>query len=106
MAAAAVFFAAGYFTGRAVTGDVNVTVERREDPAPPADSNEEDDGLIDLNTASAPELATLPGVGEVLAGRIVDYRETHGAFRVKEELMNVPGFGETLYERLENLIKV
>ncbi len=106
VAAAAVFFAAGYFAGRAVTGDINVTVERREDPAPPPDTGAEDDGLLDINTASAPELATLPGIGEVLAKRIVDYREENGAFRVKEELLNVPGVGETLYQGLENLIKV
>ena len=104
VALTAVFFAAGYFAGRAVTGDVNVSIEYLEDR--PAAAPSDNDDLVDINTASIRELTTLPGIGQVLAGRIVDYRTENGGFRVKEELMNVPGVGETLFEGLEELIKV
>ncbi len=103
LALAAIFFAAGYFTGRAVTGDIRVTVEERED-APPATGDAL--GLVNINTASAEALMALPGIGEALAGRVTDYRAEHGPFRVKEELMNVPGVGEALFDRLEDLICV
>ena len=49
---------------------------------------------IDLNHATASELTALPGVGEVTAGAIVEYREEHGPFASMEELLLVPGVGE------------
>ena len=65
-----------------------------------------EDGLIDLNTASLEELDTLPGIGPVLAQRIVDYREEHGGFQTKEEIINVTGIGETIYGKMADLVKV
>ena len=49
---------------------------------------------IDLNRATAAELESLPGVGPVLAGRIVAYRDLHGPFAAVEDLMDVGGIGE------------
>src|SRR5262245_57099478 len=60
----------------------------------------------DLNRASAGELDRLPGVGPVLAARIVDYRARHGAFRRVEELMAVRGIGPRLYARLAPRVSV
>lgn len=51
-------------------------------------------GQININTASAEELDTLPGIGAVKAGAIVNWREEHGPFRYPEELILVPGIGE------------
>ena len=56
------------------------------------------DGLIDLNTAGAEELKTLSGIGDVLAGRIVAYREENGPFRRVEELTKVNGIGMKILE--------
>lgn len=55
---------------------------------------------LDLNTATAAELDVLPGIGPVLAARIVDHRRRHGAFHAVEELLTVPGIGPRLLERL------
>lgn len=48
---------------------------------------------IHINTATAEELAALPGVGDVIAGRIVDYRTANGPFKSVDELDNVKGIG-------------
>ena len=56
---------------------------------------------VDLNQASASELQKLPGVGERVAQRILEYREANGPFRAPEELMNVRGIGEKTYMNLE-----
>jgi competence protein ComEA len=56
--------------------------------------------LINVNTASSKELESLPGIGEVLAQRIVEYRETHGPFQNPEDLLKVKGIGP---KKLENI---
>jgi len=63
-------------------------------------------GLVDINTASASELETLPGIGEVLAGRIVASRETNGPFVRVEDLTRVQGISEGLVDELRALIIV
>lgn len=55
---------------------------------------------VDLNAADWPEFAQLPGLGETLARRIVDYRAVHGPFRSVEDLRNVPGIGKKTLERI------
>lgn len=64
------------------------------------------DGRIDLNTATAEQLMTLPGIGESKAGSIIRYREEHGAFASVEDLMKVEGIKEGTYNRLKDSIKV
>ena len=61
---------------------------------------------LDLNTATAEELAGLPGIGPELAGRIVAYREEHGGFGSIEEIMEVSGIGEGKFAALEGWITV
>ena len=61
---------------------------------------------LDLNTATAEELAALPGIGPELAGRIVAYREEHGGFGSMEEIMEVSGIGEGKFAALEGRITV
>ncbi len=56
---------------------------------------------IDLNTASATELARLPGIGKTVAARIVSFRKENGRFQRKEEIMNVKGIGEKIFTRIK-----
>ena len=59
---------------------------------------------LDLNTATAEELAELPGIGPELAKRIIAYREEHGPFSTAEELMQVSGIGEGKFAALDGRI--
>ena len=55
---------------------------------------------LDLNRATVEDLDRLPGIGPVLARRIVEHRERHGAFHSVDELLGVPGIGARSLERL------
>jgi competence protein ComEA len=62
--------------------------------------------LVNINTATASELETLPGVGEVTARRIVEYREANGPFVTIEEIQEVSGIGPKTFEGLREVITV
>jgi competence protein ComEA len=62
--------------------------------------------VVNINTASSAELQTLPGVGERVAARIIEYREKNGPFKKIEELMNVQGIGEKVFLRLRTQLTV
>ena len=59
---------------------------------------------IDINSATIKELSSLPGIGETLAQRILDYRAAHGRFSIPEELMNVDGIGSGKLEAILDYI--
>lgn len=61
---------------------------------------------LDLNRASAAELVRLPGIGEVLAARIIEYRDEHGPFRRVADLAEVEGIGECKLAAVEELVYV
>ncbi|MGY1763805.1 ComEA family DNA-binding protein [Geodermatophilus sp. SYSU D00779] len=63
-------------------------------------------GPVDLNTATAADLDALPGIGPVLAQRIVEHRERNGRFRSVEQLDDVPGIGPATYAELAELVTV
>ena len=62
--------------------------------------------LVDLNRATAEELRALPGIGPVMADRIVAHRKKRGGFRKLEELMEVRGVGAKTFARLKPLMKI
>ncbi len=63
-------------------------------------------GLISLNQADATSLEDLPGVGPVLAERIVAHREANGPFETVEDLLEVPGIGEAKLASIRDLVTV
>ena len=61
---------------------------------------------ININTADINTLCEVGGMGKTTASQIVEYRNVYGKFLVKEDIMNVPGVGETLYEKIKDRICV
>ena len=64
------------------------------------------DDRVNINTAGKDELMTLPGIGENKAEAIIAYREAQGKFQSTEELMNIRGIKEGVYNKIKNLIIV
>ncbi len=62
--------------------------------------------LTNINQADASELAKLPGIGEILARRIVEYRRQFGSFQTKDEVKKVKGIGEKRFEKIKGLIAI
>jgi competence protein ComEA len=62
--------------------------------------------VINLNTASAAQLETLPGVGKATAERILEYRQKNGGFKKVEDLMNVRGIGEKSFLKIKDRLSV
>ncbi len=79
--------------------------EPGESVDPGTDSGAVDaDGRVSLNRASKEELMTLPGIGESKADSILEYREAHGGFQTIEELMNIPGIKEGVFQKIQDCV--
>lgn len=63
-------------------------------------------GKVNINTASMEELMTLPGIGETRAQSIIDYRKASGKFKKAEDLMNIPGIKDGSFQKLKDHISV
>ena len=64
-------------------------------------TNNENSGLVNINTATKEELLTIKGIGESKAENIIKYRETNGNFKKVEDIKNVEGIGDTIYETIK-----
>ena len=104
-------FLAGFFAGR----NLNRTpVQISTMPAPAAETQfteettpeQTEPAIININTATAAQLETLPGIGPVLAQRIIDYRTEYGPFQTVGDLTNVSGIGTKKLEAVLDLITV
>jgi len=82
-------------------------IQRKEFQKTGIRGKEEDEGLsIFINDASQSELERLPGIGPVIAERIVEYRSKHGKFHTLEALTEVNGIGQKTYEKLKPYLKL
>ena len=69
-------------------------------------TNNTDNEKININNATLEDLQTLSGIGESKAKAIIEYREENGVFEKVEDIMEVPGIGESLYEKIKDNITV
>jgi competence protein ComEA len=85
----------------------HVYVPRLGEESPPVPSpsiQSPSDGKININTADAAALESLPGIGPVIAQRIIDHRLANGPFTQIEEIMDVSGIGPATFEKVKDLI--
>lgn len=85
------------------------TPEAPEEPAAPEETETEPEGMasrVNLNTADAAALESLPGIGPALAQRIIDYRTANGPFQTTAEIQDVRGIGAGIYAKIKDSITV
>ena len=109
---------AGGFTKDAVTTEVNqaeivedgtqLTIASQKDSKETKGQQEEqvEAGKVNLNTATKEQLMTLSGIGEAKAVAIIAYREEKGKFQKTEDLMNIPGIKEGVFDKIKSQICV
>lgn len=71
-----------------------------------ASGQEQSDGRVNLNTATKEELMTLPGIGESKAESIIEYRNQQGSYSNIDEITNISGIKEGVFQKIKDLIKV
>lgn len=107
-------FTAGFFIGRS-TVDGSFTVETQHNvQSENVSQNESNDtftsdetiGLININTADLDTLADLPYIGDVIGQRIIDYRVENGDFMSIEDIKNVSGIGDAIFDEISSLITI
>lgn len=86
-------------------------VEKKESIITPSDTNnekesEEENSLVNINTASKDKLMELNGIGEVKASAIITYRNTNGKFQKIEDILNVSGIGDAVFSKIKDFITV
>ena len=86
--------------------EVQEQPERWQDPETETNGQTMEAGVVNINTAGKEELMSLSGIGEAKAENIITYRETQGAFEKTEDIMNVNGIGENLFQKIKNDICV
>lgn len=106
-----VLLLAGYALGRGSRSGPVLSTQRSPAPAESAQARSlpsapTEPVRIELNRAGLEELMTLPGIGQTRAERILAYRQAHGAFKSAAELMEVAGIGEGIFAEIRDLVYV
>ena len=79
------------------TEEINTIVEAEEDSQ---------SSVVNINKAKEPELLKLPGIGPLLASKIIEYREENGKFSSIQDLKKVNGIGDSKYNNIKDLITI
>lgn len=88
-----------------IIGDTAASISTTEN-TPNTSTNSSLSSIININTASANELDRLSGIGPIIANRIIDYRQKHGAFKRKEDIVKVSGIGSAMYAKIKDRITI
>lgn len=90
-----------------LNGNENVTIADRNGGADAGNTGDDTNktGKVNINTATKSELTTLPGIGEVKAGSIIDYRTNHGKFQTIEDLKQIEGIKDAVYNKIKDMIE-
>ena len=108
-------FTLGYFLGisqrksQMTVSVSNSVIQKPQEPVQTVKDREDETMVnfpVSINHAGKEELSALPGIGEVLAQRIIDYRYAHGRFTSPEQLLNVEGIGRNRLEEILDLIVI
>lgn len=103
-------FLGGFFAGRNVNRTpvqiTTLSAASSSQTVPENAAGPTEPSVIDINTASSEQLQSLPGIGTVLAQRIIDYRTEYGPFQTVGDLLNVSGIGTHKLEDILDLITV
>ena len=89
---------------RPVSDGEQLHVPATGEDADAADAAPPGDGRVNLNTADAAALDTLPRIGPAMAARIIEWRDANGRFTSVEDLLSVPGIGDKMLETLRDLV--
>jgi len=105
------FLAATFLVGAGLNLYRRQDLRRRQASSPlvienPADSASSSSAPVNLNTARQYELEALPGIGPVIAKRIIQFREQHGGFTSVGQLRQVSGIGPKRFAAIENLVVI
>jgi competence protein ComEA len=102
---------AGGFTPNADTSSINLAqivsdqmkiVVAKKGAAASVSGSQNSDGKISINSANKEQLKTVPGIGDVTAQKIIDYREKNGGFKSIDELKKIDRIGDKTYEKLKD----
>lgn len=85
-------------------GNINSAAAPSTSSSSSSSSSTNPAGRININMANAAQLDQLPGIGPVIAGRIVEYRNQNGPFRQLTDLKQVSGIGDAIYDKIKDLI--
>ena len=92
--------------GKSVINSNNDVVEENNNIINEEINNKENSNIININNASLSELMNLPGIGEAKANSIIEYREKNGLFNEVEDIKNVSGISEKIFESIKEYITI
>ena len=102
----ALMITAAAIIANAVSEEFLKPTPQPKEPVSIASELENEDGLININTADLETLTRLKGIGEVRAQKIIDFRTDNGYFVTKEDIMRIDGIGQTLFDQIKDYITV